>query len=166
MNSFSTQVKNALFESIDTMAKYCSMFVKNPEKDFVRKRKLDFATVLKMLLSMEGNSLQKELYDFFEYSTVTATVSAFVQRRGKICPEALETLFHDFNKKFPEFKTYYGYRLLACDGSDINIPRNPNDDSTSFQSNSNEKGFNQLHLNALYDLCNRRYVNAIVQSGR
>lgn len=87
MNQFSTCVKNALFDSIDTMSKYCSMFVKNPEKDFIRKRKLDFITVLKMLLSMEGNSLQKELYDFFEYSSDTATVSAFIQQRGKIYPE-------------------------------------------------------------------------------
>lgn len=166
MNQFSTSVKNALFDSIDTMSKYCSIFVKNPEKDFIRKRKLDFQTVLKILLSMEGNSLQKELYDFFEYSKDTATVSAFVQQRDKICPEALEILFHGFNEKFPEFKTYGGYRLLACDGSDINIPRNPNDDSTFFQSNSDEKGFNQLHLNALYDLCSRRYVDAIVQLGR
>jgi hypothetical protein len=166
MNSFSTSVRNALFDSIDTMSQYCSIFVKNPEKDFIRKRKLDFATVLKMLLSMEGNSLKKELYDFFEYSTDTATVSAFVQQRGKIRHEALEILFHSFNEKFPEFKTYDEYRLLACDGSDINIPRNPNDDSTFFQSNSDEKGFNQLHLNALYDLCSRRYIDAIVQPGR
>lgn len=166
MNQFSTYVKNALFSSIDTMSKYSSMFVKNPERDFIRKRKLDFTTVVKMLLSIEGNSLQKELYDFFEYNTDTATVSAFIQQRDKLCPEALESLFHDFNEKFPDFKTYNGYRLLACDGSDLNIPRNPNDSSTFFQSNSDDKGFNQLHLNALYNLQNRRYVDAIVQLGR
>lgn len=166
MNHFSTYVKNALFDSVDTMSKYRSMFVKNPEKDFIRKRKLDFPTVLKMLLSMEGNSLQKELYDFFEYSTDTATASAFVQQRDKICPEALEILFHEFNERFAEYKTYEGYRLLACDGSDLNIARNPNDESTYYKSSTDEKGYNQLHLNALYDLCNRRYVDAIVQPGR
>ena len=166
MNSFSVCTKNALFDSIDTMSKYCSMFVKNPEKDFVRKRKLDFSTVIKMLLSMEGGGLKKELYDFFEYSIDTASVSAFVQQREKIYPEALEILFHDFNDKFPDFKTYNGYRLLACDGSDLNIPRNPDDSSTFFQVNSDDKGFNQLHLNVLYDLCNRRYVDSIIQPGR
>lgn len=142
------------------------MFVKNPERDFVRKRKLDFTTVVKILLSMEGGSLKRELYDFFEYSIDTATVSAFIQQREKIYPEAFEILFHDFNEKFPDFNTYNGYRRLACDGSDLNIPRNPNDNSTFFQVSSDDKGFNQLHLNSLYDLCNRRYIDAIVQPSR
>ena len=30
----------------------------------------------------------------------------------------------------------------------------------------NEKGYNQLHLNALYDLSNRIYLDAIVQPDR
>jgi hypothetical protein len=139
MNQFSTYVKNALLDSVDTISNYRSLFVKNPEKDFIRTRKLDFPTVLKMLLSMEGNSLQKELYDFFEYSTDTASASAFIQQRDKIYPEALEILFHDFNEKITEYKTYGGYRLLACDGSDLNMARNPNDESTYYKSSADEK---------------------------
>ncbi|WCF08359.1 hypothetical protein NDS46_29620 [Paenibacillus thiaminolyticus] len=32
-------------------------YVKNPEKDFTRKKKLSFETVMQLLISMGGNSL-------------------------------------------------------------------------------------------------------------
>uniref|UniRef100_UPI004055C982 IS4 family transposase n=1 Tax=Acetatifactor sp. TaxID=1872090 RepID=UPI004055C982 len=59
--------------------------------------------------------------------------------------------------------------MLACDGSDLPIAYNPNDKTTHRRHNSlerKEKGYNQLHLNALYDLKNRIYVDAIIQPGR
>ncbi|WP_176772783.1 transposase [Sporomusa acidovorans] len=115
---------------------------------------------------MESGSLKKELLELFHYHPDTATASAFNQQRKKILPEALEFLFQEFNKAFAQFQTYHGYRLLACDGTDLNIARNPRDQENYFQSNPGEKGFNQLHLNALYDLCSRRYTDAVIQPGR
>jgi len=94
------------------------------------------------------------------------SASAFNQQRNKLLPETFEFLFHEFNSRFPEEKTYRGYRLLACDGSDLNISRNPKDTDTYFQSQPTDKGFNQLHLNAMFDLCNRRYIDAVIQAGR
>ena len=35
-----------------------------------------------------------------------------------------------------------------------------------FHSKLGEKGFNLLHLNALYDLCSKRYLDALIQPGR
>ena len=70
------------------------LFVNNPEKDFTRKRKLDFKEMMNILLSMGGNSLKLELMKYFSYDAETATCSAFVQQRDKILPEALEFLFH------------------------------------------------------------------------
>ena len=52
------------------------------------------------------------------------------------------------------------------DGSDLNIARNPKDADTYFQSLPTDKGFNQLHLNALYDLCEKRYTDAVIQPAR
>jgi Transposase DDE domain. len=115
---------------------------------------------------MESGSLKKELLDLFHYKADTATASAFNQQREKILPEALEFLFREFNKAFSQYRTYRGYRLLACDGTDLNIARNPSDQENYFQSKPGEKGFNQLHLNALYDLCSRRYIDAVIQPGR
>ncbi|MCI5937337.1 MAG: AAA family ATPase, partial [Eubacterium sp.] len=47
-----------------------------------------------------------------------------------------------------------------CDGSDLCISHNPDDEATYFKCTPDSKGFNQLHLNALYDLQTRTYIDA------
>ncbi|MBU3804500.1 MAG: hypothetical protein H9872_07070 [Candidatus Cellulosilyticum pullistercoris] len=74
-----------------------------------------------LLLNMNGNSIYKELLDYCGYTPNIATSSTFVQQRDKILPFAFEFLFHEFNESFKQHKTYKGYRLLAVDGSDLNI---------------------------------------------
>lgn len=164
--NFSESVKQVLLEKIQEMAACPGPFVRNPGSDFTRKRKLDFETTIRCLIAMESGSLKKELLELFHYNPDTATASAFNQQREKILPEALKFLFWEFNKSFAQYQTYRGYRLLACDGTDLNITRNPSDQKNYFQSNPGEKGFNQIHLNALFDLCSRRYVDATIQPGR
>lgn len=161
---FSESVKEVLMEKIHEMATNSWMFVRNPGSDFTRKRKLDFETMLQCLIAMESGSLKRELLEIFRFDPDTAT--AFNQQREKILPEALEFLFQDYNKAFGEYKTYRGYRLLTCDGTDLNIARNPDDQQNYFQSIPGGKGLNQLHLNAMYDLCGRRYTDAVIQPGR
>jgi hypothetical protein len=56
--------------------------------------------------------------------------------------------------------------MLAVDGSDLCIAHNPNDKKNYFSAIENAKGYNLLHLNAMYDLCSRTYVDAVIQSGR
>lgn len=61
-----------------------------------------------------------------------------------------------------ERNTYKGYRVLAVDGTCINMARNPK--SETFVSNdSNPKGYNQLHLNPLYDVCSKTYFDCVIQ---
>ena len=112
---------------------------------------------------MQCSCLRSELQEFFNFSADCPSASAFIQQRNKLLPEALAFLFRAFNEKFPCRKAYRGYHLLACDGSDLNIARNPSDADTYFQYSSDNRGFNQLHLNALFDLCEKRYADAIVQ---
>lgn len=119
------------------------------------------------MLAMEGKSLKDELLQFFDFHNATPSNSSFNQQRAQIPPEAFEFLFQEFFHAFQnEEATYKGYRLIACDGSDICIARNSEDRTTYFQSTPNSKGFNQVHLNAFYDLCNRTYVDAIIQPAR
>lgn len=56
--------------------------------------------------------------------------------------------------------------MLAVDGSDLCIAHNPNDTENYFLATENAKGYNLLHLNAMYDLCSRVYVDTIGQPGR
>ena len=126
-------------------------FSKNPEVDFSRNRKLDFVSTIQFLLSMESGSLKKELLDYFQFSVDTPSASALCQQRNKLLLEAFQFLFYEFNS-VSHSKKYKDYQLLACDGSDLNIARNPNDAGTYFQSQPTDRGFHQIHLNALFDL--------------
>ena len=162
-------IKQNLKNCISDMQECPSLFVKNPGKDYSRNRKISFYQTIDFLLSMNGNTIRKEWLDYGNYKTDGASVSAFLQQRDKILPEALEFLFHTFTETFCDMKTFRGYRLLACDGSDLAIAYNPKDSKTYRRHNTiekNEKGYNQLHLNALYDLQNHIYLDAIVQPGR
>lgn len=159
-------VKDKLSEFISKMATEPKLFVKNPNADFTRKRKLSFETVMHLMLSMGGNCLTNELMEYFEYNADMASTSAFIQQRDKIKPFAFEFLLNEFTNSFQNLKTYEGYRLFAVDGSDLNIYHDPNAADTYFQSTPNMKGFNQLHLNAMYDLCNKLYVDVCIQPAR
>jgi hypothetical protein len=166
MNEYANSLKETLTSLIREMSALPAPYVKNPERDFTRKKKLPFETVMQLLISMGGNSIYKELLESQGYDVNTATTSAFVQQRNKILPSAVEFLFHEFTQSHTDIKDYRGYRLLAIDGSDLHIATDPADTDTYFQSQPNTKGYNLLHLNAAYDLCNRLYVDAIVQPRR
>ena len=119
-----------------------SMFCRNPESDFTRNRKVS-----------------NEILDFFEHSLSAPSKSAFTQQRYKLLPEGWDFLFHSFINQCRTLSDnlYNGYRLLACDGSDVNISRNPADERTFIHEG--KKGYNAIHINALYDTTNKTYCD-------
>jgi hypothetical protein len=163
---YAEHVKSVLEQNIDNLFANKNKYCYNPDRDFTRTRKLGFKEVVKLLITMEGGTLNSELLKFFDYSPNAALSSAFVQQRHKLKENAFVDLFNDFNNSFPFDKTFMGYRLIACDGSDFNIYNNPNDSSTYYQTSSTIKGYNMMHLDACYDLCNRRYTDVIVNPGQ
>ena len=163
---YSTYIKGKLMSIIKQMETRHWLYTRTPGKDFSRVRKWSFSETMRFIISMEGKALGDELLKYFNYSADTPTNSSFNQRRAQILPEAFEFLFHEFTDIAVEEKLYRGYRLLACDGSDLSIAHNPQDETTYFQSTPDSKGFNQVHLNALYDLQARSYVDAIIQPAR
>lgn len=170
MNNYPTLVKERLMSLISEMSETMGAFVKNPGKDFTRNRKLPFEAVVKLLISMGGNSIYKELLDAQGYDVNTATTSAFVQQRDKILPYAFEFLLRTFTKSHystsQNIEKYSDYQLLAADGSDLHIATNPNDPSSYYKTAPHAKGYNLLHINTLYDLCNKLYIDALVQPRR
>ena len=163
MQNHHESIKATLTDMVANMSKASMLYVKNPEKDFTRTRKLPFDTMMMTLISMGGNTLSKELMDCQGYAPDVATSSAFVQQRDKILPLAFEFLLQHFTSSCAKVKYYNGYRLFAVDGSSLNISHDPNDVDTYYQNTPKIKGFNQMHLNALYDLCSKIYVDAIVR---
>jgi len=160
-------VRRNLNNTIKEISLSSEQYLRYPNRDFTRKRKLPFEAVLKLLVSMGGNTLCKELHDWFEYSQDTATASAFIQQREKILPSALEDLFHLFTEKSHCRKRYQGHRVLAVDGSDLRMPANADDPVSYFKNDTEDaKGYNLIHLDAMYDLLNTVYVDASLQPKR
>jgi len=162
MNRKSQELKNLLISIINTQKQNLSGLVSDPNIDFSRNRKIPYETMILSLLTMEGTTLTNELLRQFGCSASTATSSAFVQQRKKILPIALENLFRDFVSKTARDDNYKGYKLLAVDGSDIQIPTNLNDKDSLFIPREGVKPYNLLHLNALYNLLTHTYEDAIV----
>ena len=151
---------------IRSMEKNVSDFVVDPKRDFVRKSELSFSKTMRFILGMGSQTLGKELMDFYDFDPKMVSVSAVVQRRSKILPAAFQYLFHKFNETFSQTSFFHGYRLYAVDGSDIHIPTAPDDKDTFYRANIDVKGYNLMHLNALYDIMNQRYMNAVLQDSR
>jgi len=163
-NHFVLAARQTLFQTVSDLSKTPSLFVKRPGKDFSRKRKLDFETFMKFSLGMSGKSMNKEILDFFNFSTDSPSNAAYNQQRSKVLPEAFEYLFHEFTSKLHANRHFHGYRLIACDGSNLSIASNPFDSETRAKSNQYNSEVNRLHLNAFYDLMNRIYVDALIQN--
>ena len=166
MKNYPKYVKSTLNAVILDMAKHPENFCSRPGKDFTRKRKLPFEKILSLLVKMGGHSLRDEMLDCLDFEEMPASVSALVQQRGKIPPEALKYLFHKFTATCEKPKLYKGYRLLAVDGSDLQFTANPNDPLSYFPGANGQKHYSFLHLNALYDLNSNLYLDAIVQKKR
>ena len=78
----------------------------------------------------------------------------------------LQSLFHDFSRSVDENKLYRGIRLLAVDGSDLQIAANPKDPDSYYPGVNGQRAYNLLHTNAMYDLHQHIYVDALVQKSR
>lgn len=163
MNIFSS-VKNLLLKHIQIMEDNRKDFVKNPLRDFTRKRKLSFSDTILLLISMECGSIRSELLKYFSYSPETATSSAFVQQRDKLKPNALKTLFYSFSAEFSS-RTHKGYHLFAVDGSDVSIPAEGNEQYSYFRR-EDQRDYYQAHMSAVYDLLNKQYSAAYIEPRR
>ena len=163
MSSQAAKMKKLLKKTIRGMAQRVDQFVRSPGRDFTRTRKLDFISVISILLSMSGGTTASNLMDYFKFDPATASTSAFVQQRAKLKWEAMEHLFHSFAMEAPVKKTFQGYRLLAADGSELQIFADPNDEESYYSGTNGQHSYSLLHMNALYDLENHIYADAVIQ---
>ena len=165
MSNYINQVSDSLKNHISELANNPCLFLRNPNVDFSRKRKIDFKTFIGILMNSGGATMSKELLDFFDFNKNTPSVSAFTQQRSKVLPEAFEYLFKSFtDDNLPTTNNYHGYRLIACDGSNLTIATNQKDPETFWERNQHGSIVNKLHLNAFYDILNRIYTDVLVQT--
>lgn len=160
-------VKALLLAAINVIAADPRKYAVNPGKDFTRNRKLGFHNTLMLLLTMEADCTKEELYRYFGRNTDAPSKAAFYKQRSKLTNDALANLLYTFNAMLSK-KLYNGkYQFIACDGSAVDIFRNPDDPDTFFEPNGKStRGFNQVHINAFYSILDRRFTNLVVQPGR
>lgn len=152
MLSLADSIKRTLEHSITSISSTFSA------QKATRSRKLSVEKTIHLLIGADGGSLAKELHRV----GIDATPAAVSQRRANIPPDVFQNVFNNFNTACKDSETFRGYRLLAVDGTSVNIPRNPK--APSFVCNdSAPQGYNQLHLNPLFDLCNKTFFDAVIQ---
>lgn len=161
MNNTKELIK--ILDSLVIKLKKKKEYLKNINSNFTRNRKLNFETVVNLLMSMESRALKDELYNYFGLNVNNPTSSALIQQRDKIKYEAFEWLYKEFNKETSQNKLYKGYKLLAIDGSDLLISFDKKDIDTYVNQGKN-KGYNLLHINALYNLLENTYEDIIIQN--
>jgi hypothetical protein len=154
-----------------TVAKY-----RFSEKDFTRKRKLNFENLALCMIKLLKQNIQVELLSFFKNVSSSVndkinsiTSSAFTQSRKKLKPD----LFYDLNALIVnEFfsnnedavKLYKGHRLLSIDGSIINLPLSK-DTIRAFGTHNNQNKTDDLVLgrvSIMYDLLNEIVIDGIL----
>ena len=72
-------------------------------------------------------------------------------------------MFHRFTDALAVQKTFLGYRLLAADGTSLKSTSYPEDADAYRPGTERQHGWNLYHINALYDLENGIYTDALVQ---
>lgn len=96
MASFSGKLKNILTSIIDRMATDPAPYVHNPSDNFAGIRKIAFGVLIRPLLSMDGISLNKELYSYFKPTDIETSSAPPLfsggQKRGFIIQETFDRL--------------------------------------------------------------------------
>lgn len=105
---------------------------KKAQTHFVRKRYLTFTTLIIFMMNLLKGSIEDELHRFFQaigfkdMPVNEITAGAFTRARKKFSFKAFVELgrvvVDFFYKHFP-YKKWRGFRLVACDGSTVKVPR-------------------------------------------
>lgn len=165
MSNYIQNITDSLTNLISELSSNPSLFLRNPQVNFTRNRKISFRSLIGITMNSGGGTMSKELLDYFDFNVNTPTVSAYTQQRSKVLPEAFEYLFQSFTQEnISHNNTFKGYKLIACDGSNLTIATNPSDAETAYKSSQYGTITNHLHLNAFFDVLNRIYLDAVLQT--
>ena len=145
----------------DTMRKYLNKAIndaiagykKQDYPDFTRNRKLDMNTMIRFMLTMNGGSLNKELYE----AGIEASPSAFVQQRKKLEISVFQSILEYYNLLCNDEKKFKGYRVFAVDGTTVNLAYDETAETYMKPTKPDRKGFNQIHCTPLLDVINKTF---------
>lgn len=64
MSEYIKQITNYMRNMISELSENPTLFLKNPQKDFTRNRKIDFKTLIGITMNSGGGTMSKELLRF------------------------------------------------------------------------------------------------------
>ena len=139
-------------------------------RDFIRKRKLPFVSLVLFMINIIKQTLQKELTNFMELikdRKENITKSAFSQSRIKLKPEAFielnETLIEEFYTD-NIVKKWEGFRLCAIDGSKLILPTHSKELMEKFGTLSSGMIIPQAQISTCYDVLNEIIIDSQLET--
>ena len=136
-------------------------------KDFTRNRKAGLSDNMMMVLNKTGRGIRAAVRAFIKVTQEegsTYSQQAFSKGRMRIKWEAFKDIFsvtvNDCYSEY-DYQTFSGYRLLAVDGSRLNLPYHP-DSMDEFGVQKSSGGQIQALASCLYDVLNGVVVDAII----
>jgi hypothetical protein len=140
--------------------------------DFIRKRKLPFHLLICILLNHVKGSYQDELDQFFKalnaWDVAKRVVSkvAFAAARMKLKFQAFIELNEHLISSFEKFhapKTWCGYRLIAIDGSTLQLPKiDPISKHFGVWNVTNGDPRPMARISQLFDVLNKLSIKAVI----
>lgn len=137
---------------------------------FTRNRKINFVNLVTMIMNLVRKTTQIEIDKyitavFSDRKRMTYTKQAFCEARQKLSPMAFTLLHDDLITNYfsdGDFKTYKSRRLLAIDGSILEIPNNIETQCAYGYATNGYKNIKTARalMSALYDLENKLIVSA------
>lgn len=121
---------------------------------FVRERSLSLKTLVHFLISNLTSSLQHEWFRFSGDTTLSA--AAICKQRDKLDPQALVHLNQFIVDQAP-VKPWNGLRLLAVDGSTLNLPNHDSTIETYGVIKQHKRP--QARISQLYDINNQLTID-------
>ena len=168
--SITRKVKKDYLSILNHMAENPDPYVKNPGKDFTRKRKLSFQDTINTIVTFDAGSNDRCLKRFFRKAEETPHTSAFIQKRKKIKLSAFQTLLYRFNDSFKGDKTLYGFHILGVDGTATTIPVISMEEYPEYARMRTNKDCTryayQFEVTCIYDLLNEKYYDAYIEPFR
>jgi hypothetical protein len=139
------------------------------KKDFTRKRKLPFTSLMLFMINLVKLTLQKELTNFmrlFSNKKENITKSAFSQSRLKLKHTAFIELNDLIIEEFytdNDFKTWKGFRLLGIDGSRLALPNSKEIlNYFGYLKNQSEMHVPMAEMSTCYDLLNELILSSSI----
>lgn len=156
---------NRMLKSIETAVKDESFINrhKKEKQDFSRNRNLSFGDITNFVIGNLGTGMDFEVLHFCGDRHKSVSSAAVSKARDKIKYTAFEEIFRRTAQEAPTTHTYRGYRLIAFDGMQGELPKTK---ELMLACKAREKdNYPLFHAIAAYDVLNCCYINAIFNLG-